>query len=162
MGYFTLSDVGFRPSPQGNKRQARLQICGACEIGSETIEAGFCHRTSVVHVGERTIRHDHARLICQNYLVDLGLPYRQVLDWAVDTIRDFKGHYRDDTGGLVPVPEFSCILNPGSEWWVRDVIEGGKWRGAFDVPKLRKEAVDRWRLLATAIQIEQQPKSICI
>lgn len=145
-----------------NCKRAAFQLCVPCEIGSGIVDAGFCRRFSVTHVSEKNIRNRAVRLECQHHMVDLGLPYRQVVDWIADAMRDFKGHYRDEDGAIVPVPDISSILTPGVGWWMRDMIENGKWQDVSDVPALRREAVERWRLIATTIQIEKASISLCL
>lgn len=139
-----------------------FQLCTPCEIGSGATDAGFCRRFSVTHVSEETVRNPALRLDCQHHMVGLGLPYRQVIDWIVDAMRDFKGHYRDEAGAVASVPDISSILTPGAGWWFRDMIENGRWQTIADVPALRREAIERWRLISTTIQIEKAQTSFCI
>lgn len=144
---------GSNSSWRANEAKQPPRLCDECEFGSGDGDTGFCKKVSVTYVSEATIRLTLVRKNCQNYLVGLHLPYRRLVDWLVEALRDFKGRYRDELGNPVGIPGIGCVLTPGAEWWMRDVIENGKWRTVDDVPALRREAVGRWRLVATVIQI---------
>lgn len=155
------TDAFHLPSPQKTMRQ-RPQLCTSCEFGIGESDPGFCRKISVTYPSLQTVRQAQERLNWQNYMVALDLPYRQHIDWIIDALCHFKGHYRDEEGNRIAVPGIACLLTPGSEWWMRDMIENGAWRTVEDVPGLRREAIGRWRLIATAMRIAETVTPICI
>lgn len=138
-----------------------IRLCDDCEFGADGVEAGVCRKAFALYVSEQTIRDPEVRLRCQNYMVDLAMPYRKLVDWIIHALRDFNGRYRDEQGNVVPVPGIASILTPASEFWFRDMIENGKWQTVDDVPRLRRETVARWRLIATVVGILETVQPIC-
>lgn len=137
-------------------------ICSHCEfLSGDGFEDGTCRTAQVVHVSVDTVRNPEFRLISQNYLVGLKMPFRQLIDWCVHGLRDFPGHYRDECGNLIPTPGIACLLTPAAEFWMRDMIEDGKWRTVAEVPRLRSEATGRWRLIGTVRQIYETVQPVC-
>lgn len=133
-----------------------FNLCDACYL------QGFCERRFIVHMSEKTVRQPEVRLVLQNYLVGLKMPYRALVDFIVDALRDFNGRFIDEAGVSVPFPGIACILNPASEFWFRDQIADGKWSQITDVPALRTEAVGRWRLVGTARAIMEALPPRCV
>ena len=130
-------------------------LCDACYL------QGFCARAKATVPNVATVRKPEVRLAYQNYLVALKMSYHALIDFQVHAIRDFLGRYVDETGEFASVPGIACILNPGAEFWYRDLLEAGAWKSVADVPRLRREAIPRWRLLGTVINIVETVQPVC-
>ena len=133
----------------------RRSLCGDC------ILENVCTRAKVTVPSEKTIRKPEARLVYQNYLVGLRMPYRALIDFQLHAIRDFLGRFEDEAGNTVPAPGIAALLNPGAEFWYRDTTENGAWRSIADVTDLRSQTVGRWRIAGTVRNIAETVQPMC-
>lgn len=139
----------------------RSRLCIGCEFGENGAEPGFCRKVEAVYVSHETIKDAAVRLICQNYLSRLKMSNEEIIDFVIHKIRDFPGRYKNEMGEFVPVPGYSCLLHPGTRWWLNDQLSGGPWKSVADVVALHPSAVLRWRIIATTIQIAEMVLPVC-
>lgn len=137
------------PRSPRTQAQVRRELCDTCILLAE------CQQKVVTYVGSDTVRIPEVRLGYQNYLAGLRMPYSAQIDWIIHAIRDFDGRYCDEDGTIVPTPGFATLLQPATEFWFRDQISSGPWKSVHDVPRLRREAIGRWRLIGTTIAIKE-------
>lgn len=140
---------------------ANFKLCDDCEYEVNSAGSNFCRKAFAVIPSVASVREAETRRDYQNYLVDLNMSYRLLPDWIVESLRDFSGRYMDAAGNIVSTPGIISLLTEGVEWWFRDQITGGKWLRTDDVPLLRREAIGRWRLVGTAINIRETVQPMC-
>lgn len=133
-----------------------FSLCGNCYL------TGHCVRLDALIPSVATVRQREVRLECQNFLVDLAMPYRRLIDFLIDQLRDFPGRWVDENCEQAQAPGIACVLNDGAEFWLRDQIENGKWNSIADVPDLRYPAIGRWRLIGTVKNISEAAYPLCI
>jgi len=132
-----------------------VHFCEQCELKM------VCEKAFATHVSADFVKAPEVRFDYQNYLVGLDMSADAIIDWIVVKIRDFPGRYKDENGKLVPTPSFLPILNPGARFWFQDQIADGGWQSLDDVPRLRSEAVGRWRLIGVARDTAETVQPIC-
>lgn len=130
-------------------------LCGNCYL------VGECERAKAKVPNLVTIRDPLTRQTYQNHIVRLRMSYHALIDYHINSVSEFLGGFEDQDGRSIPAPSFAAMLTPGAEYWFREQIAGGEWRGIEDVPHLRREAIGRWRIIGTVIDIKETVQPIC-
>jgi hypothetical protein len=137
------------------RRQAVTKLCGNCYL------EGVCERRKAIVPSLKTVQKPIVRLEYQNWLVGLAMPYGRLIDFHLDTLRDFNGSFRSEKGEIIGAPGIGCILNPGAEFWFRDLLEDSHWGHETSVPNLRFPAAGRWVLIGTVKHIRETNWPLC-